>query len=112
CFNPMVSLPDSAFVQWMLERLDFYVAIDFFVSDSARFADVILPGSLHEEDEGVVTSAEGRVIKINKAVDCPGDARQDWHIIQDVARAMGRERGFTFETPREIFDEMRLATAG
>ena len=112
CFNPMVSLPDSAFVKWMLERLDFFVCIDFFMSETARFADVVLPGSLQEEDEGIVTSAEGRVIKINKAIDCPGDATQDWRIIQDIAKALGRERGFTFANPREIFEELRRASAG
>src|SRR6516164_5489339 len=89
CFNPMVSLPDNRFIQRMLEKLEFYVAIDFFLSETACFADIVLPGSLHEEDEGTVTSAEGRVIKINKAVDCPGDARQDWRIIQDIARKLG-----------------------
>ena len=52
-----------------------YVAIDFFLNDTARHADIVLPGSLHEEDEGTVTQVEGRVIKINKAVDCPGEAR-------------------------------------
>ena len=84
-------------------KLEFYVAIDFFLSETARHADIVLPGSLHEEDEGTVTQAEGRVIKINKAVDCPGDARQDWRIIQDIARALGRERGFTFaESARDL----------
>jgi assimilatory nitrate reductase catalytic subunit len=112
CFNPKVSLPDSTFVARMLDKLEFYVAIDFFLSETACHADVVLPGSLHEEDEGVVTSAEGRVIKINKAVDCPGDARQDWRIIQDIARALGRERGFTFDQPRQIFEELRRASAG
>ena len=59
-------------------------------------ADVVLPGSLHEEDEGTVTQVEGRIIKINKAVDCPGEAREDWRIIQDIAQALGRPHGFTF----------------
>lgn len=112
CFNPLVSLPDNGFVQRMLEKLDFYVAIDFFLNETARHADIVLPGSLHEEDEGVVTTAEGRVIKINKAIDCPGDARQDWRIIQDIARALGRERGFTFSHPGEIFNELREASRG
>jgi assimilatory nitrate reductase catalytic subunit len=112
CFNPLVSLPDNSFIQRMLEKLDFYVAIDFFMSETARHADVVLPGSLHEEDEGTVTSAEGRVIKINKAVPCPGEARQDWRIIQDIARSLGRARGFTFTEPRAIFDELRRASAG
>jgi assimilatory nitrate reductase catalytic subunit len=112
CFNPKISLPDNAFITRMLEKLEFYVAIDFFLNETAHHADIVLPGSLHEEDEGVVTQIEGRVIKINKAVDPPGEARQDWRIIQDIARHMGRERGFTFTNPREIFDELRLASKG
>jgi len=112
CFNPVVSLPDSDFVRAMLGRLDFYVAIDFFLNETARHADLVLPGSLHEEDEGTVTTAEGRVIKINQAVECPGEARQDWRIVQDLARAIGREHGFTFSGPREIFEELRVASKG
>jgi len=112
CFNPLVSLPDSDFVRRALEKLDVYVAIDFFLNETARYADVVLPGSLHEEDEGVVTTAEGRVVKINKAIECPGEAREDWRIIQDLARALGRERGFTFAGPREIFEELREASRG
>ena len=112
CFNPIVSLPDNDFIKRMLERLEFFVTIDFFMSETARHSDIVLPGSLHEEDEGVVASAEGRVIKINSAVECPGNARQDWRIIQDIAKALGRERGFTFSSPREIFEELRVASAG
>jgi assimilatory nitrate reductase catalytic subunit len=52
------------------------------------------------------------VIKINPAVTCPGEARQDWRIIQDIARALGREHGFTFASSREIFDELRVASHG
>ena len=112
CFNPVVSLPDNSYVRAQLEKLDFYVAIDFFLNETARYADIVLPGSLHEEDEGTVTTAEGRVIKINKAIDCPGDARQDWRIIQDIAKALGRERGLTFANPAEIFSELRQASQG
>lgn len=112
CFNPVVSLPNNTFIQQMLEKLEFYVAIDFFLSDSARYADIVLPGSLHEEDEGIVTSAEGRVIKISKAIACPGEARQDWRIIEDIAQALGRPKGFTFEAPSEILDELRFASSG
>lgn len=112
CFNPMVSLPDNNFVSRMLEKLDFYIAIDFFMSETARYADIVLPGSQQEEDEGTVTQVEGRIIKINKAVDPPGEARQDWRIIQDIAAAIGRNKGFTFNSPREIFDELRLASKG
>jgi assimilatory nitrate reductase catalytic subunit len=112
CFNPKVSLPDNAFITRALEKLEFYVAIDFFLNDSARHADIVLPGSLQEEDEGTVTQVEGRVIKINKAVDPPGEARQDWRIIQDIAHALERPHGFTFESPRDIFEELRRASKG
>lgn len=111
-FNPLVSLPDNDFVRRMLEKLEFFVAIDFFLTETARHADIVLPGSLHEEDEGVVTTAEGRVIRIRQAIQSPGDARQDWRIIQDIARALKREQGFTFAGPREIFDELRAASKG
>ena len=112
CFNPKVSLPDNTFITRCLEKLEFYAAIDFFLNDTACHADIVLPGSLHEEDEGTVTQVEGRIIKINKAVDCPGEARQDWRIIQDLAAALGRPQGFTFESPRAIFDELRVASRG
>jgi assimilatory nitrate reductase catalytic subunit len=112
CFNPVVSLPDNNFVRQALEKLDFFVAIDFFMSETARYAHVVLPGSLQEEDEGTVTQLEGRVIRINKAVEPPGDARPDWQIVQDIARALGRERGLTFGSPRDVFEELRVASRG
>jgi assimilatory nitrate reductase catalytic subunit len=112
CFNPKVSLPDNHFVTRCLDKLEFFTAIDFFLNDTARHADVVLPGSLQEEDEGLVTQVEGRIIKVNKAVECPGEARQDWRIIQDIARALDRPRGFTFAEPRAIFEELRVASKG
>jgi assimilatory nitrate reductase catalytic subunit len=112
CFNPKVSLPDNNFVTRCLEKLEFFVGIDFFLNETTRHADIVLPGSLQEEDEGVVTSAEGRVIRINKALDCPGEAREDWRIIQDVAKALGRTHGMTFGNPGEMFEELRVASKG
>jgi assimilatory nitrate reductase catalytic subunit len=112
CFNPLVSLPDTSFTREALERLDFYVAIDFFLSETARHADLVLPGSLHEEDEGTVTSAEGRVVRINKAVEPPGEARADWRIVCDLARGLGEGARFAFESPRDIFEELRRVSAG
>ncbi|HVT81486.1 MAG TPA: molybdopterin-dependent oxidoreductase, partial [Phycisphaerae bacterium] len=112
CFNPKVSLPDNNFITRCLEKLEFFVAIDFFLNDTARHADIVLPGSLQEEDEGVVAQVEARVIKINKAIDPPGDARQDWRIIQDIAEALKRPHGMTFASPREIFEELRVASKG
>jgi assimilatory nitrate reductase catalytic subunit len=112
CINPKVSLPDNSFVARCLDKLEFYTSIDFFLNDTARHADIVLPGSLQEEDEGTVTQVEGRIIKINRAVPPPGEAREDWRIIQDIAQALGRPKGFTFESPREIFEELRVASKG
>ncbi len=112
CFNPVVSLPDTAHTAEALDRLEFYTAIDFFLSESAQHADVVLPGSLQEEDEGTTTSVEGRCIKINAAVEPPGDARRDWEIIVDLAQRLGRGRYFEYGSTREIFDEMKVASHG
>jgi assimilatory nitrate reductase catalytic subunit len=112
CNNVMVSLPDINAVRRSLEGLDFYVNIDFFMSESSRYADVVLPGSAWSEDEGVTCNSEGRVVKINKANDPPGEARQDWWIVQEIARRMGRGKYFPFNSSREIFDELRVASRG
>jgi len=112
CFNPLVSLPDAAYTQAALERLDCFVAIDFFLSETARHADLVLPGSLQEEDEGTVTSVEGRVIRIRQAVAPPGEARQDWRIICALAERLGGGERFQFAAPSEIFDELRKLSAG
>ena len=112
CSNMMVSLPDTNMVRRSLEGLEFNVCIDFFLSESARYADVVLPGTTWSEDEGTTTSGEGRVIKINKAIDPPGEAQQDWKTLQEIARRMGHGKYFQFESPREIFDELRVASKG
>src|SRR5204863_9970322 len=77
-----------------------------------HFADVVLAGSLHEEDEGVVANVEGRVLNIPKAVDPPGNARVDWTIYCDLARRLGKGRFFNYKSSREIFDELREASRG
>src|SRR5579875_3752177 len=112
CSNPMVSLPDQHTVERALRGLDLFVVTDFFLSETAELADIVLPGSVWAEDEGTVTSLEGRVIKYNKAVDPPGEARRDWEIICELARRLGKGQYFDFHAPRDIFDELRLCTKG
>ncbi|MCU0268563.1 MAG: molybdopterin oxidoreductase family protein [Acidimicrobiales bacterium] len=112
CFNPLVSAPDSNFTKEALDKLEFYSVIDFFLSESAQHADVVLPGSLHEEDEGTSTSGEGRVIKINAATAPPGDARLDWQILIDIAERLGRGKYFPYRSTKEIFAEMCEASSG
>ncbi len=112
CSNPMVSLPDQHTVERALRGLDLFVVTDFFLSETAELADIVLPGSVWAEDEGTVTSLEGRVIKYNKAVDPPGEARVDWHIVCDLAQRLGKGAYFNFQTARDIFNELRLCTRG
>ena len=112
CFNPLVSLPDTARTRAALERLEHLTVLDFFLSETARHADVVLAGSLHEEDEGVVTTAEGRVVKINAAVAPPGDARRDTDVLVELGHRLGAGRYFDFAGPRDVFEELRRASAG
>ena len=112
CNNGMVSLPDINRIRQSLEGLEFNVNIDFLMSESSRYADVVLPGTSWAEDEGVTASAEARVIKINKAIDPVGDSRTDWWILQEIAKRLGRGKYFNFNSPGEIFDELRVASKG
>jgi assimilatory nitrate reductase catalytic subunit len=112
CFNPLVSLPESAFTREALRKLEFFCVIDFFLSETAHHADVVLAGSLQEEEEGVVTTAEGRVVHIRKAVEPPGRARCDSAILLDLARRLGPADKFVFDEPREVFEELRAASQG
>jgi assimilatory nitrate reductase catalytic subunit len=112
CCNPMVSLPNTSWVRAALEKLEFYSVIDFFLSESGRFADLVLAGSLMEEDEGTTTNVEGRVIHHRKAVEPPGEARVDWKIICDLAARLGAGDKFGYNSPAEIFEELRVASKG
>ena len=112
CFNPLVSLPNADFTRQALEKLEFFGVVDFFLSETAHHADVVLAGSLQEEDEGVTASVEGRVIHIQKAVDPPGNARVDWEIYCDLARRLGKEKFFPYKSSRDIFGELREASRG
>ncbi len=112
CSNPMVSLPDQDAIRRALTNLELYVVIDFFMSESAELADVVLPGSVWAEDEGTTTNVEGRVIRINKATNPPGEARVDWEIICDLAARLGKGDKFNYHSAGEIWDELRVASKG
>lgn len=112
CFNPLVSLPNSTMVREALEKLEFYAAIDFFLNETARHADIVLPGPLHEEEEGTVTTAEGRVTRIRRAVTPPGEARTDTAILLDLAQRLGAGQFFSYGGAEDIFNELRVASKG
>lgn len=111
-FNPLVSIPDANRTRAALEKLEFFAVIDFFLSETAQHADVVLAGSLQEEDEGTVTTGEGRCVRLPNSVSPPGDARVDWQIICELARRLGQGRHFTYSNAEEIFTELTAASRG
>jgi assimilatory nitrate reductase catalytic subunit len=112
CFNPMVSLPDQTFIREALEKLEFFVVLDFFMSETARYADVVLPAALMEEDDGTTTNVEGRVIRHRKAVEPPSGTKEDWRIVSELAARLGVGDKFRWASSAEIFDELRVASRG
>ncbi len=111
-FNPLVSIPDSKRTRAALEKLEHYTAIDFFLNETARHADVVLAGSLQEEDEGTVTTGEGRCVRLRNSVSPAANARLDWKIITDLAARLGSEKYFNFENAENIFNELSEASSG
>lgn len=111
-FNPMVSLPDAALTKSALDKLEFYAAIEPFMSETARHADVVLAGSLQEEDEGTVTNGEGRVIRLRQSVKPPANARVDWQIIVELAQRLGKSKFFPYNKAEDMFSELSRASAG
>jgi len=107
--NPVVSYPDSNHVMRSLQKLDFLVVQDIFMTETAQFADVILPGASFAEKDGTFTSGERRVNRIRKAVEPPGDAKEDWQIFVDLAHKLGL-KGFDFNSPEDIWNDMRRVT--
>lgn len=107
--NPVVSYPDSNHVMRSLEKLDFLVVQDIFMTETAKYADVILPGVSFAEKDGTFTSGERRVNRVRKAVEPPGEARPDWEIFVDLAHRLGL-KGFDFNSPEDIWNDVRRVT--
>ncbi|MGC8861664.1 MAG: molybdopterin oxidoreductase family protein, partial [Armatimonadota bacterium] len=87
--NPVLSDPDANHVEAALQKLDFLVVQDVFLTETARLAHVVLPGAVWAEKDGTFTNTERRVQRVRKAVDPPGEARPDWQILADLASRMG-----------------------
>ncbi|WP_202214845.1 molybdopterin oxidoreductase family protein [Methylacidimicrobium sp. AP8] len=109
--NPAVSAPKSLEVIERLERLDFLVVSDFFLSETAALADVVLPAAQWAEEEGTVTNLEGRVLLRERALPPPPGVRTDLQILHGLACRLGCGQAFPAESPR-VFDELRRASAG
>lgn len=110
--NPIVSNPNAEFVRSALEKLDFLVAADLFISETAELADLILPVSSYLENEGTMTNLEGRVMHRPCAMPSTGLVKHDWQILCEISRLFGKEEYFSFSSPEEIFNELREASKG
>jgi formate dehydrogenase major subunit len=102
--NPFLSDPNINKVRKALSALEFLAVQDIFLTETAEFADVILPASSYMEKEGSYTNTDRRVQLGRKVLDPPGQARIDWQIIQDVANRIGLP--MHYESAGEIFDEL------
>lgn len=119
CTNPAQSLPHLARVRSALARAQFVVLQDAFsTTETAEYADLLLPAASWGEKEGAVTNSERRITRVHRAVDPPGEARPDWRIASDFALVLGRKLGreaaamFPYRTPEEIFAEHASSTRG
>ncbi|HRP25512.1 formate dehydrogenase subunit alpha [Thauera sp.] len=103
--NPAMSDPDLDHARGALAKLEHLVVQDLFVTETAQFADIILPASAWAEKDGTVTNTNRQVQMGRAAVPLPGDARPDWWIIQEIARRLGLDWHYTH--PRDVFAEMK-----
>jgi formate dehydrogenase major subunit len=102
--NPFLSDPNINKVRKALSKLDFLVVQDIFLTETAEFADVILPASSYMEKDGTYTNTDRRVQLGHKVLDPPGQARVDWEVVQDIANRIGLD--WHYASSRQIFEEM------
>ena len=106
--NPILSDADAGHVAKGLEGLDFLVVQDIFLTETAKYADVVLPSACFAEKDGTFSNTERRVQRVRKAVEAPGEARADWEIICRLANAMGYE--MNYDSPSAVLDEIASLT--
>ncbi|KKL53407.1 hypothetical protein LCGC14_2275770, partial [marine sediment metagenome] len=102
--NPALSDPNLNRTRKALESVDFLVVQDIFLTETAEYADVVLPSTCFAEKDGTFTNTERRVQRVRKAIDVPGTARNDWEIICQIATKTGYP--MSYENESEILDEI------
>lgn len=110
--NPVVSAPKVGPIIDGFKNLEFLAVADFFLSETARMADVVFPVTVWAEESGTMTNLEGRVLLREKAVEPPPNVRPDWKILCSLAEKMGKVNGFQFNDIEAIFEELRRASQG
>jgi NADPH-dependent sulfite reductase flavoprotein alpha-component len=110
CTNPVATVPNRQKVIAGLQQAELVIAQDAFIdSETNRYADILLPGALWAEAEGVMINSERNMTLMQQAVSPPGNAMADWQIIARIACEMGYQAGFSYASADEIFDEIREA---
>ncbi len=107
--NPALSEPEARHAREALERLEFFVVQDVFLSETARLAHVVLPTATFAEKDGTFTNTERRVQLVRKAIEPIGNSKPDWWITCQIALRMGA-KGFDFKHPSQIMDEIASLT--
>ncbi len=106
--DPVLSDADANHVRKAMGALDFLVVQNLYMTATAEYADVILPGASFAEKEGTFTNCERRVQKVNQGIDPVGNCRPDWEIFCDLAGKMGYH--FPYESPADIMEEIAALT--
>lgn len=106
--NPLVSDPDLNHAEASLKHLDFLVVQDIFLTETAQLADVVLPSRCFAEKNGTFSNTERRVQPVRKAVEAPGECKDDWQILCELATRMGTPMAYA--DSREIFEEITRVT--
>ena len=106
--DPVLTDADANHVRGAIQALEFLVVQDIFMTETAKYADVVLPAGCYAEKDGTFTNTERRVQRVRKAVEPPGEARADWEIIQDLCTRMGYP--MHYDSAAEIFEEIRDLT--
>ena len=104
--NPAMSDPDQNHARKALAKLEHLVVQDIFMTETAWHADVILPASAHAEKNGTYTNTNRQVQLGRAVVKTPENVKQDWWIIQEIAKRMGLD--WNYQSPKDIFNEMKL----
>ncbi|WP_030244366.1 MULTISPECIES: bifunctional nitrate reductase/sulfite reductase flavoprotein subunit alpha [unclassified Streptomyces] len=108
CTNPVASVANRRTVIEGLEAAEFVVTQDVFTdTETNAYADVVLPGAMWTEADGVFVNSERNLTLTRQAADPPGEAMADWRIIAEVACAMGYEKGFSYDSAEQVFEEIR-----
>ncbi|AJZ95851.1 nitrate reductase subunit alpha [Pseudomonas simiae] len=110
CTNPVASVPNRQTVIKGLQTAELVITQDAFLdTETNRYADILLPGALWAEAEGVMINSERNLTLMQKAVDAPGETLPDWQIIARVASEMGFAEAFTYASASEVFEEIKRA---